>query len=183
MSRTLRLLYLVMLLATAGLQLIFGEPLSRLWQGPGTWTQGGLPMDLALGFGLGLLTIGLNRITSRYFRWAQTTDAEFQQMLAPVDAQDVFSFAALSALAEEFLFRGFLQPRFGLIATSVAFGLAHLPQRRSLLPWTLAAILMGFAFGALFEWRGSLVAPIVAHFLINYVNLHHILRPRTPEEA
>lgn len=183
MTRSLRLLYLALLLIACGLQVAFGEPLHRLWTQPGRWTEGGLPLDLALGVGLGLATVGLNRLTSRHFRWAQATDAQFRDMLAPVEARDVFSFAALSALAEEALFRGFLQPRFGLVATSVAFGLAHLPQRRSLVPWTVAAVIMGFAFGALYDLRGSLVAPVVAHFLINYINLHHLLRPRTPEEA
>ena len=30
---------------------------------------------------------------------------------------------------------------------------------------------MGFALGGLFEWTGSLLAPVVAHTAINAVNL------------
>lgn len=183
MTQTVRLLYVATLLGTMALQLIFGKPLGALWQRDAQWPAGGLVTDLALGLGLALLTIAINRLLSQRFRWAWHTDAEFQAMLAPVQPRDVFSFALLSALAEECFFRGFLQPIFGLWLTALLFGLAHIPQRRSLWPWTAAATLFGVILGQLMALRGSLTAPIIAHFLINYINLHHILRPRTPEEA
>ena len=104
-------------------------------------------------------------------------------MLAPIESRHVPALAAMSAIAEELFFRGFLQPHLGLTATAVLFGAAHLPHRRHQIPWTVAAMLMGFAFGWLFEVRHSLVAPTIAHFVINYFNLHHLLRPLTPEEA
>jgi membrane protease YdiL (CAAX protease family) len=35
---------------------------------------------------------------------------------------------------------------------------------------------MGFAFGWLYEWTGHLVAPIVAHALVNGINLPRLAR-------
>ena len=71
----------------------------------------------------------------------------------------------MSALAEELLFRGLLQPRIGLVAVSLVFGLLHLPNTRGRLPWPIMAVVMGFVFGGLFEWRGNLVVPVTAFAL------------------
>lgn len=79
--------------------------------------------------------------------------------------------AVFSGIGEEAFFRGAVQQEFGLVAASVAFGLAHLgPDRRYLL-WTAWAVLAGFAFGALFESTGGLLAPVVAHAAHNGATL------------
>ena len=82
--------------------------------------------------------------------------------------------AAVSAIAEEALFRGALQPHLGWVGASLLFGLAHFAPRRDLLPWTGFAVLAGFVLGALFEVTGNLIAPVVAHFAINAVNLRRL---------
>ena len=41
-------------------------------------------------------------------------------------------------------------------------------------PWTIFALVLGFALGGLLLLTGSLLAPILAHFTINYFNLHQI---------
>ena len=38
------------------------------------------------------------------------------------------------------------------------------------------AVVMGFGFGLLYLYTGNIVAPVVAHFTINYFNLMHIAR-------
>jgi membrane protease YdiL (CAAX protease family) len=70
------------------------------------------------------------------------------------------------ALSEEFFFRGILQRRIGILATSVAFGLVHLGYRE--FPnWPMAAIaaLTGLAYGAAYERARSVRAAMVAHAL------------------
>jgi membrane protease YdiL (CAAX protease family) len=74
------------------------------------------------------------------------------------------------------LFRGALQPAVGLVWASLIFGACHFLPRRELVAWSLFAALMGFAFGALYEWTGQLAAPIAAHALINGVNLPRLAR-------
>lgn len=84
--------------------------------------------------------------------------------------------AAASGFAEEALFRGALQPEVGLVAASVLFGLAHWAPRPELRPWTLFSLAAGFGLGALYDATGNLVAPVVAHFGINAVNLRTLAR-------
>ena len=45
--------------------------------------------------------------------------------------------------------------------------------------WVMAAIVflaMGLAFGWLYEWTGQLLAPIVAHTVVNGINLPRLAR-------
>ncbi len=81
-----------------------------------------------------------------------------------------------SVLIEEMLFRslllGGLQPLVPplvlLALTSLLFGALHSPQGT----WgVFGASLAGFAFGGLFLWRGTLVAPFVAHYVANMVQI------------
>ena len=94
---------------------------------------------------------------------------EFTRKVRGYDPDEVRIF--LSAVAEEAFFRGALQPQLGLPATSLLFALAHFAPRRDLLPWTAFALAAGFALGALFEATGNLVAPTLAHAVVNAINL------------
>lgn len=88
--------------------------------------------------------------------------------LAPalVDGTDRSSLVLISlfsGIGEEMLFRGTVQPEFGLVVAALAFGLVHIgPDRRYLL-WTAWAVLAGFLFGFLYEISGGLLAPVIAH--------------------
>ena len=79
--------------------------------------------------------------------------------------------ATVSAVGEELLFRAVLQPRLGLVGASVLFGLAHVPLERALLLWPVLAFGAGLVLGGLYEATGAALAPMVAHFVINAVNL------------
>lgn len=166
-----------MALITAGLQWGWGEPLSGLFALP-SMPADGLEIDIALGVGAGLAVVVLWRVTAQGFQWAQEMEGEFRAVLGRLTSGEIFALAFMSAFAEELFFRGFLQPQIGLEWAAIAFGLVHLPYRWQLVPWTLSAIAMGFAFGWMYEVRGLLVAPFLAHFTINYFNLHTIVRPQ-----
>lgn len=98
------------------------------------------------------------------------------QSLAGLRTSDAVLLALASGLGEEMLFRGALQPSVGLFWASVIFGACHFLPRRELALWSLYAVAMGFAFGALFEWTGHLMAPVTAHALVNGVNLPRLAR-------
>jgi membrane protease YdiL (CAAX protease family) len=176
------ILYACMTAATLALQAAFRGSLTQLFVTRPHLVRG-VPTDVALGVGFGLLTVVLTRIASARFEWARRLDAEFHELLRPLGPSDVPALAFMSSLAEELFFRGFLQPLLGLVATSVVFGLAHLPHQRYWIPWTIAAMVMGLAFGWMFEARGALLAPVLAHFTINFFNLHALIRPRGTEPA
>jgi hypothetical protein len=79
--------------------------------------------------------------------------------------------AVIPAFGEELLFRGFLQPfavktfknvHVGIFFTAFVFGAFHL-QFFGMVP----RVFLGMLFGYLYYWSGSLLYPIVAHFVNN----------------
>ena len=69
---------------------------------------------------------------------------------------------------------GALLPGLGLWPSTLAFGLLHIGPGVRFLPWTLSAIALGLAFSVLARTTGDLGGPIVAHFVINLLNLRFI---------
>lgn len=81
------------------------------------------------------------------------------------------------AVSEETLFRGYLLPRLRAItrSTPLAVGLAslvfasgHVYEGAS---GILLVLVMAIAFSYVYLWRGSLVAPIVMHFIQDFLGL------------
>jgi len=121
--------------------------------------------------GISLAVVMASRVAGERFSWAREMEHEFMQVLGPLTAFEVAVLAGLSGLAEEAFFRGVVQPWLGLVFTSIFFGAVHLPYSPKLLPWTLFALAMGIVLGLLYDWSGSLIPPMVAHSLINGINL------------
>lgn len=80
----------------------------------------------------------------------------------------VFLAAFSAAVGEEILFRGALQPVFGLIPTTLFFALLH--SQYAFTPGSAAILVVGGAFGVL-KQRQSTTAAIIAHFTYNFVLL------------
>ncbi|WP_159438625.1 CPBP family intramembrane glutamic endopeptidase [Desulforamulus ferrireducens] len=72
----------------------------------------------------------------------------------------------LGAFAEETLFRAAMQPKLGILLTSVLFALIHV---RYLKKWVLllGTVVMSMALGWLYQKTQIIWAPIWAHFLVN----------------
>ena len=155
------------------IQLVLGAPLSEMLL-PGNHHDQHFEYDCMLGLSLGLVTVVFSQRSAKLYRWSRRLNEEFRQVLGPLSNQDIFILAALSGVSEELLFRGVLQSQLGLEVTALLFGLAHLPVKKHLWPWTIAAVVMGYLFGLLVAYRGSLLSAILAHFIINYFNLHFI---------
>jgi hypothetical protein len=64
---------------------------------------------------------------------------------------------------EELFWRGFVQARAGFVVALACYAAVHLWERKAVL--VLAAVAGGAFWGALFAWRGTLVAPILSHAL------------------
>ena len=118
----------------------------------------------------------LSRMAVHRFEWARMLHIEFRGLFGPLRNTEILAFALFSAVGEELLFRGAVQSSIGIVAASLLFGLMHIGPSRKFVPWPFQAAVMGFAFGALFWLTGNLAAPIMAHFTINYENLHFINR-------
>jgi membrane protease YdiL (CAAX protease family) len=65
--------------------------------------------------------------------------------------------------AEELFWRGLVQERVGFAVALAAYAAVHLWERKAVL--VLAAVVGGAFWGALFAWRGTLVAPLISHAL------------------
>jgi membrane protease YdiL (CAAX protease family) len=100
-----------------------------------------------------------------YERIGRISEALFGGFMSPWGALAVGLAAGLS---EETLFRGALQPRFGILLTSVLFAVIHIQYGFS--PATLVVWVIGMVFGWVWK-RWGLVAAIAAHALYNVVNL------------
>ena len=109
-----------------------------------------------------------------------------------LDAHKAFVIALYSGIGEEAFFRGFLQPwliatwaswldttglapaTLGILSATAIFGLLHFPVVEELRPWTLFAVAVGLVLGLLAHTSGSLIAPALAHILINWLNLKRL---------
>jgi hypothetical protein len=155
-----------------------GDP--DIFHHPAALMSGHLPLPAAVliggasGVAFGLGVARLTRFAVYRFRWARTMHTEFRGLFGPLQEFDIFGFAAFSAVGEELFFRGAMQAEWGIVPASLIFGLLHVGPGRKFLPWPFQAIVMGFAFGGLFWLTGNLAAPVLAHFTVNYQNLHFI---------
>lgn len=84
--------------------------------------------------------------------------------------------ALISAVGEEILFRGAIQPFLGLWFTSLLFGLLHLDPEGGISAWTLWAVLAGVLLGAVVQVTGSLWPAIMIHFVVNFIGIRSLTR-------
>ncbi|OYN87904.1 CPBP family intramembrane metalloprotease [Parenemella sanctibonifatiensis] len=91
--------------------------------------------------------------------------------------------AVTIAIAEELLYRGYLQPRFeaklgrwpGMLLVALVFGLQHigfaLTSPQAMVSKVVSTLLVGIVFGLLYWWRKRLMPLIIAHALVDIVGL------------
>lgn len=143
------------------------------WLSPNTTLSGVLGGVLALA--LAAATVALTRVLVARTRWAKNLHLTLRAALGDLTPGRMLFLSLLSAVSEELLFRSALEPVLGLFASSLVFGLVHVSSRETYLSWSLWAAIMGLCFGLLFEASGTLIAPILAHALINYENMQYIV--------
>lgn len=162
-----------------------------VWQG-----STGEPLVAAVvGVVAGFVVVALSDALDRVAAWARRLSAGFKEMLGPLTLVDIAVIAVLSSVCEELFFRGFLLQALsvawlpesialpgGVLISSLVFGALHIgPDWKTFWPWTLMAFLMGLAFAAMFILTGNLLAPILAHFTINFINLISITQGEDEE--
>ncbi len=140
----------------------------RVGEGAAAWP---LAARIAAGLALGAALVVGSRIWTAHSAAGRRLADELAAVVTGLTLPQTLVLAAASGLAEEAFFRGALQPRVGWIPASLLFGLAHFHPRPGLRAWSASAALAGLAFGLLFDHSGDLLAPALAHALINAVNL------------
>lgn len=127
-----------------------------------------------LGVTFGLLVARLTPGWVSRSAWAQKLQAELSPLARGLSPGAVLAVAGLSALGEELLFRALLLPLVGLVPQAALFGLAHQLPGRARWIWVLWASIMGLVLGVLYRTTGSLLGPILAHAVINALNLRYM---------
>ena len=165
--------YLLLSAVGIGLSLLvrgaspFTHPDPWLALPPVVAASGSVAMGVAMAFGLTFVT----RLSALRFDWASRLCSELRPFARSLTPGQVLLVAGLSSLGEELLFRGFLLPLVGILASSAIFGFAHQMRGPSRWIWIAWATTAGLLFGAAFRLTGSLVGPLVAHALTNAANL------------
>ena len=135
----------------------------------GTW-----PMDLLWGVGAGAALLGLWLAGRTLLPLARELERAIADLLGGLTVPDALALALISGIAEEVFFRGAVQGSWGIVPATILFALLHGGPGKPFLLWTLFALIAGAAFGGLLLLRGNLLAPIVAHAVVNGVNLRRL---------
>lgn len=165
--------YAAMAAMAMALTLVFRDTLP--WSHPRPWLA--LPPGVAifvsstLGLALASGVVFATRILVGRYAWARRLHAELRPAALGLPWGHIVLLAGLSSLGEELLFRGLLVPWIGVIPAALLFGLAHQTRGRSRWVWAGWAMVVGLLLGGIFNLTGSLVGPVLAHALINGVNL------------
>lgn len=156
------------------------------WVYPDPWFPAPLVVSItlsaALGLALATLAIAMTRVTVTRFEWARRLHEELRPVARDFSVPQILLVAGLSSLGEELLFRGLLTPWIGVIPAAILFGLAHQMKGPSRWVWIGWATVVGLGLGAIFALTGSLVGPLIAHAVVNAVNLAY-LRDHDPGAA
>ena len=169
---------LVFILACIGLGFLSGLPTEQLG-----WTLNNAGRQIVWGIGWGVAMAGFFALTTRWViagtghRFYSTTVLAH---VLPTNRQESL-FVALAMIsvvvAEEMLFRSLLlggltpllSPPLLIGLTAALFGLMHSPQGL----WGMAgATLAGILLGVLFFQAGSILMPLVAHYVANMLQIY-----------
>lgn len=113
---------------------------------------------------------------------ARRLEDSLAEVIGRLDASEALALALISGFAEEFLFRGVLMTDLGAVGSLVLFTILHTGPGRVYLLWTAFAAIAGGLFTWLTVWSGDLLPAVVAHTLVNAVNLRR-LASRAVESA
>lgn len=133
-------------------------------------------MDAVTGVGAAGLLLALWEVGRRVFPSARQLEERLAELLGPIDLSEVVGLALLSGFAEELFFRGAVQGSWGWLPATVLFALLHTGPGPVFRLWTLFAALAGLVLAALMIWRGNLLAPVIAHGLLNGINLVRLVK-------
>lgn len=140
---------------------------------PRPWSEVGLGLALGLGAWMAVLAvifaIAILVVLTGYEELLPKRPPDVIPLIAglPIAIRVLVSLSA--GVVEELFFRGFLQPRMGIVLSTICFALAHASYGN---PFLLVAVtLLSLIYGALVRWRQSIWAAAAAHTLFDAVQL------------
>ncbi|MBP1914661.1 membrane protease YdiL (CAAX protease family) [Lederbergia galactosidilyticus] len=107
----------------------------------------------------------MNRLPQRFYDDGGIN----KKIFANLNFVQMIGLVLIVAIAEEWLFRGIIQTKFGLIPTSIIFSVIHM---RYWTHWYLIVniFVLSVWIGLVFEWSGQLLWPVIfMHFIIDFL--------------
>ncbi|WP_270171629.1 CPBP family intramembrane glutamic endopeptidase [Paenibacillus sp. SYP-B4298] len=121
------------------------------------------------GAGLAVVVVIVDLLLSRWVPEEATDDGGVNERLFRKRSWwHIIVLSFVVAVCEEMLFRGALQHAFGAYWTSIIFAAIHVRYLKHWIPTGLV-FSISYGLGWIYEYTGSLWAPIVAHFVIDAV--------------
>lgn len=151
---------------------------SALFFDPALWW-----LDLGLGFGSALVLLGLWWLGRRLLESVAELEGQLREALQGIAPGEAMSLALVSGFSEELFFRGAMQSSWGWIWGVGVFALLHAHPRTFFGVWMLFALLAGALFAQLTVIRGNIAAAVIAHVLVNAVQLRRLARDTEAQPA
>lgn len=186
MTIVFAVVYIVMTVIALWLCSVYNE---ALFSNKGFWSfyihgSVSLASQVAMGVVIAIVTILFCMWGSSAFPWVRKAELELKNVLGHLTPIDIVVIGICSGIGEELLFRAALQPQFGLLWTSIFFGTLHFPINKHFLFYPIFATIMGFILGYITLMNlGCVTSAIIAHALINMVNLYRINRVAIEDNA
>ena len=127
-----------------------------------------------MGIAMAIVLYGISRVSSDIWMASVSPDVLEQQAAASRQLFESFNsslvfgllLALLTGFSEEILFRGALQPVFGIVPTSLFFTIIHIQY--TLTPATLIIFIVSLGLGWLRQ-HISTTSVIIAHIVYNFI--------------
>lgn len=124
---------------------------------------------LVFGGGTSIIVITLDLLMWRYLPQHLIDDGGInEKIFSSLSVFQIFIIALLVSFSEEILFRATLQPKIGLIWTSIGFAVMHVRYLNKIVLLG-SALALSFFLGWIFEVTQNLYITIFSHFLIDFI--------------
>ncbi len=131
--------------------------------------------DLLLGLAGGGLLLLITAAGRRFLPSFAGLEDHLATLLTRVTRGEAAALALLSGFAEELFFRGAIQGSWGVIWATGLFAAMHMGPDRLIGVWSLFALFAGALFAGMTVVRGTILSAIIAHALVNGVNLFRLV--------
>ena len=130
--------------------------------------------DVVLGVGCGLGLVALWDTGRRFVPAMRQLEEVLSRHIGYLSESEALTLALISGFSEELFFRGAIQHSWGFEWSVVIFTLMHSGPGRAFRWWTLFTLIAALVFGALTLFRGNILAAVIAHTLVNAINLRRL---------
>ncbi len=131
-------------------------------------------VSLVLGACGAALAVILTRVLFTRAKWARALHDKLRPLVRFEEDGVLWLMAIASSIGEELFFRGFLSVTIGIWLSSLAFGVLHQVRGAGRFGWAGSAFAMGLFLSVLYALTGQLVGCIVAHAIVNVINLQYL---------